>query len=119
MGNSLRLPLAWVLFPGWLDVAVVLILYLARTHFRIEGIGLLITVVVTGLLRYSIVILRVGFIDFSSRNWYIKQVLIFLVALSLLFLYDQSTFTWLLSAYYAEMMFIELVISILKRVLKK
>ena len=88
-------------------------------RLQIDGIELLIVVIVAGLVRYSVAVVRIGFIDFSSRNWYIKQTIIFFVALSLAFLYEQNTFTWLFATYYAELVSLELVVSIIKGLLRK
>jgi hypothetical protein len=117
--NKLNIPISWILFPGWLDVVFILMLYMAKTHFDIAGMWLLAMIAFSGLIRYLILISRVGLINYSSKNWYIKQIVILSVAGLVIFLYEQDTFTWLFTTYFAELLFFELIVSIVKGALKK
>lgn len=117
--NTVRPAATWCRFPGWVDVGFLILLWITKKSLYLEDNLFLAVVIAAGLTRYLLQVAVVGFTVFASRNWHIKQALILLVAAFLSFAYDPSTFTWLLSVYYAELSAIELTVFIYKWILKK
>jgi hypothetical protein len=110
--------LIWCIYPGWLDVIFIVLLYTIKKRHAIEGIESYATVLAVGLVRFLIHLSIVGLSSDSTKNWYIKQAIIFSIAISVVFLYEQKTFTWLFAVYYSELLFFELLVSIYKGALK-
>jgi len=104
----------WCIYPGWLDVIFIVFLYTIKKLYPFKVIELSIIILIIGLLRFLIHLLIVGFSNNATKNWYIKQIIILSVALSVVFLYEPKTFTWLFAIYYSELLFIELLISTCK-----
>ena len=114
-----KLLVLFSIFPGWIDVVFIAFLVVVQKSFFLEGIELVVAILVTGFVRYLFLISQIGLMNFSSRNWYINEILLFIVAISLTFLFEQKTFTWLFSTYFAELTFFQLAVSAYKGVFKK
>lgn len=103
-------------FPGWLDVLLIIFLSAIKKIYSLHDIDLTVMILVAGFVRYVIQIFSIGLTFYSSKNLYIKQTIVFFVALLLVFTYDQNTFTWLFALYYSELVAFELAASIIKRI---
>jgi hypothetical protein len=99
------------IYPSWLDIVVVFLLLITKNYF-VQGVDFAIAILVLGLVRYLLQIFAIGFISYSSKNWYIKKVIYLVLSMICFLVYEQKTLTWIISLYFFELTFIELVVSL-------
>lgn len=102
------------IFPSWIDVIIIILLYRMQRVFSLNGFELLGVVIIVGFIRYLFQVSRLGFLRFSSRNCYIKEFFLLTVSVMVAFSYEQDTLAWFISTYFAEITFLQLSASIFK-----
>lgn len=99
-------------FPSWIDFIIVFLLYRMQRVFSLNGFELLGVVIIVGFIRYLFQVSQMSFLNFSSRNWYIKEFFLLTVSVVVAFSYEQNTLAWFVSTYFAEITFLQLFVSI-------
>ena len=98
-----------LLYPSLMDLFIIVVLYIAGKKYNISFGWLTTIILAIGFFRYLAFVISFKFRNLCNSNFYIKTTIILLVTISLLFLYEYKTFTWVFSIYYVEMTLFELI----------
>jgi hypothetical protein len=106
--------IAMCLYPGWLDVIVVFLLWRINSTGNLGEKEMILLMFLSSVARYGIQILLAGFIYFAGKDWYILQTIYIALSLSCFFMYSREEFVWVFSFYFSILCMEEMIVSIVK-----
>lgn len=114
--SKLALMVLWLaVYPGWLDLILIFILYRINKIYAPGSIELYAMILGVVFLRFLIYMSLVRFAGSPSKNWYTKQAIYIFVTLLVAYLYNPSTFTWIFAVYFFVALFFQLLAVICTR----